>query len=89
MTIISFAKKIAESQKATIYEVYAKDAKGFDAYYFIKVPSLKERAFNTAMKEGNFNLKDFGIIISSGYGTEAPFYVRENVINGNLTYEGN
>lgn len=51
-----------------IYGLKAIDADGYQAWYFVNVDPVKERAFLQAIKGKQLNFNDFGTIIASGFG---------------------
>jgi len=84
MALISFSQRIADAAQTITYELVGKDVKGRAAYYFIKVPTGKHASFQQALTSGAFDLKTYGIVIASGFGTAVPEAVRMNVMSGNL-----
>lgn len=53
-----------------VHKLKAKDATGRWAYYFVFVPSAKERIFLKAIEgDGAINLEEYGTVIGSCYGT--------------------
>ncbi len=76
---MSFAEKLQISNKELVYLVKGKD-KGRDAWYFIQV---KNRAtlplFDKAIESGNLDLSRYGEIIHSGYGSNPPEYITDEI----------
>jgi hypothetical protein len=54
--------------------VTSKDVKGKDCYFFLMAPPHKITQLK-AVKSGNIDLTEYGIIVESGFGQAAPQYV--------------
>lgn len=66
-----FASKIAAKQKQfaklPLYLVRGKDAQGRDCHFFIKSSAVEILKLNT-IRDGVFNLEQYGDIVASGFG---------------------
>jgi len=65
---MSFANKLVKSGKKPIHYVRCKDLQDRECYYFIIATHEKMRMF-LELKDGEFDLHDYGEIIASGFGT--------------------
>ena len=70
------------AQKQRIYYVRHKSNQGEASYFFLLLKPQKETEFLHAIKHKSvFNLKDYGDLIDSGFGEEAPEQVMEWIKN--------
>lgn len=70
-----------------IHKLKAKDTTGRWAYYFVYVPSYRERQFLKAIEgDGNVNLENYGKIIGSCYG-EYPSDFLKNELRERYGFE--
>ncbi len=76
MSTISFADKLVKSGSIPIHLVRCKDDKGRDCYFFIMCAGHKISALKAA-KSGEFDLKDYGKIIASGFGAEPSQEIKD------------
>ena len=70
---MSFAAKIETEKNDNIFLVTGgKDNKGIDAWYYVRVDSVRTNKFLKSVETGRVNFDDFGIILESGYGETPP-----------------
>ncbi len=69
MSKVSFADKLIKSGAIPIHLVRCKDTSGRDCHFFLMCAPEKIKALK-AVKDGVFDLKDYGKIIASGFGHE-------------------
>lgn len=63
-----------------IHKLKAKDTTGAWAYYFVYVPSYRERHFLKAIEgNGTVDLEEYGKIIGSCYGEEPSDYLKNEL----------
>jgi hypothetical protein len=75
----SFADIVQSSRADCIYLVRGNDSTGRAAWYYVMVDKLKKRIFESDAKKGQIQLTDYGKIIISGYGEEAPNSVKQRM----------
>ena len=64
-----FAARLEKQEKGYLCYVQTKDETGYDAFYFLLLDPAKEEAFNAVIyRPGKADLREFGIIVVSGYG---------------------
>ena len=66
---LSFADRVINQREIFLFRG---TTKGRSAWYYIRVPVLKQPLFKEACRVGNFNLNDYGTVLLSGYGEEPP-----------------
>lgn len=64
----AYSQLVEKTKPHRIYGLKAIDADGYQAWYFVNVDPLKERAFLQAIKGKALNFTEFGTIIASGFG---------------------
>lgn len=69
---MGFADKVIKQRGHLLYLVTGKDSTGQKAYYYLLVDKPKLQSFLDAFDKSDMELTDFGRIITSGYGDEAP-----------------
>lgn len=63
-----------------IHKLKAKDSTGRWAYYFVYVPSFRERQFLKSLKSNKaIDLEDYGKIIGSCYGEEPSEFLKNEL----------
>ncbi len=75
-----FAKKISDSRKGHLFELYGVDETGTKAYYFLLVDKIRVTAFKNELKRGAFYLLDYGKILASGFGHNPPQKLKESIL---------
>ena len=66
------------SKEHILYYIQFKPFNGRAAYYYLRVEPLQEKALLHALKNlPSFDLKEYGSLVYSGYGDEAPDHVKE------------
>ncbi len=66
-----FAKMVSASDRTDTYLVRGEEH-GKKAWYYVKVERGRLPSFKKAMKAGEYNLTDYGEILSSGWGENPP-----------------
>ena len=70
------------NKKELIYYIQHHPKGGDPAYYFLLVEPKKEKLLQHAiMKQQIFDLQDYGDLVDSGYGEEAPKQVIDWITN--------
>jgi hypothetical protein len=72
----SFMDHMINSRGDLCHKVVGKDSTGRVAWYFILVDKSKKEAFLKHKSGDNYDLKDYGKIIKSGYGEVVPEKVK-------------
>lgn len=75
----SFAESVASSRTDCVYLIRGNDSTGRAAWYYVLVDKPKKRVFETEARKGPVLLTDYGKIIISGYGEEAPDDVKKRM----------
>lgn len=69
---MSHQDRLIARQPQCVHKVKARDGTGQWMYYFIYVPSHRERVFLAALRSGDtVNFEDYGTVLASNYG-ESP-----------------
>lgn len=64
-----FAARLEKQEEGYLCYVQTKDETGYDAFYFLLLNPEKEEEFNAVIhRPGMADLREYGIIIASGYG---------------------
>ncbi len=65
----SFVDRIQSDE--LIYYITGKH-KGEAAWYYVRIDKLKHEMFKKASATGSFDIADYGTVLDSGYGKDAP-----------------
>lgn len=74
-----FTKQQVGGKGKYIYELKSTDKNGFHVWHFIMVAPAKVNAFLNAKKQPIFDLRDYGEILKSGYGSHPPKEVIDEI----------
>jgi hypothetical protein len=73
-----FAAKIYTSRTELVWLVTGTD-KGQACWHFLYVDKIKLEIFKARLKTGSLELKDYGTILYSGWGTEPPEDIKQKI----------
>ncbi len=86
MTKISFLDKVKSAPSSYVYLVKGED-QGIECWYYVDVTPLKVSIFKKDIENGETkDLLSYGRIIVSGWGTEAPEYIKEKIEHLGASY---
>ena len=76
-----FAARLEKQEEGYLCYIQTKDETGYDAFYFLLLIPEKEEAFNAVIKRpGQADLREFGIIVTSGYGRTPHQGARDKIM---------
>lgn len=76
MSQVSFVQKLIKSGTVPIHLVRCKDVHGRDCYHFVIASHHKIDALK-AIEDGVFDVKDYGEVVASGFGSEPSQAVKD------------
>lgn len=76
---MTFVNKLIKSGIIPIHFITCKDPHGRDCYYFILATHEKMKLLAN-IKNGVFNIKDYGKIIASGFGNVPSDVVKQKLL---------
>lgn len=74
----TFADRVRKSA-GSIYLVRGNDRQGRAAWYYLQVRPTHRRKFEKDIKTGRLNLGDYGTILNSGFGTDPPESIQQQM----------
>ena len=72
---MSFVQKASTSNNHRLYYIKARTEDQEDAWYFVLIEPLKERAFEKLDYSKPYDVEDYGNVIESGFGKTAPKHI--------------
>ena len=69
---MSFTSKLISGNKHRLCYLKAIDATGRAAWYFVLLDKAKLAAFSQLDERAAYDINDYGKILESGYGADAP-----------------
>lgn len=69
------ARIVASRPHGPTYLVLSDSDEGCSSWFYVQVSLMQEHAFLRAVRTENWNCKDYGQVIASGYGSRPPAYV--------------
>jgi len=85
---MSFAAKLVKSGSTPIYLVTCKDPSGRNCFYFV-ISNPRKMSLLAKIKDGFFNINDYGKIIASGFGDKPSEEVLQRLkLEYNFDFEG-
>jgi hypothetical protein len=80
MATVSFADKLEKSGSIPIHFVRCKDTSGKDCFFFLMCPTQKI-ALLKAIKDGVFDIRNYGKVVASGFGRTPSEAVKKQLKN--------